>query len=180
MNLINEKNAMFLIIDIQEKLVNMLKDDKIKKNSEILAKAANILNIPVIITEQYPKGLGNTISEIKNNLINVQYTEKTNFNACLEPNIIELIKNSNRKQIIIFGIEAHICVLQTAFDLLNRGYEIYIVEEATGSRKEENKQLALKRLIHAGCQIVTTEMVIFELLKSSKHPNFKEVQALIK
>ena len=92
----------------------------------------------------------------------------------------EINKFLSQKQVIVFGIETHICVLQTAMDLLNEGYEVFVVQNACGSRDEANKQAALRRLIHAGAQIVTTEMVLFELLEGSKHPNFKEVQALIK
>lgn len=178
MNTINSENCLLLIIDIQEKLVNMLKDDEVKKNSIILAKTADILNIETIITEQYPKGLGSTIEEIRNTFSNTDYVEKTAFSAYAE--IIEKIKASKKKQIILFGIETHICVLQTAFDLLNDKYEVFVVTNACGSRNEEDKLSAFSRLRHAGAQTVTTEMVVFELLKSSKNPKFKEIQNLIK
>ncbi len=180
MNTINAENSLFLIIDVQEKLVNMLKDENVKRNAVILAKTAHILNIPAIITEQYPNGLGSTIEEIKEVQKNTKYIEKTHFSAIKENGIAEDIKSANRKQIILFGIETHICVLQTAFDLIKNGYEVFIVQDASGSRTQENKDAALKRLIHTGCQIVTTEMVIFELLEYSKNPHFKEIQNLIK
>lgn len=175
MNTINIENCEYLIIDIQDKLVKMLEGSEIKENCIKLAKAANILEIPVIITEQYPKGLGSTIKEIKENIKGAKYVEKTSFSAYEE--VKQYIK---RKQIIIFGIETHICVLQTAFELIKNGYEIFVVENCCASRTNENKEAALKRLYQAGAQIVTLEMVIFELLKSSKHPNFKDIQALIK
>ncbi|MBQ9245729.1 hydrolase [bacterium] len=180
MNTIEAENVLLLIIDVQEKLIKMINNPNIEKNTIILAKTAGILKLPVIITEQYPKGLGSTINEIKNSIDNAIYIEKTNFSAYKETNFIENIEKQNKKQIIIYGIETHICVLQTAFDLLNKGYEVFVVQDASGSRTDENKNAALRRLIHAGCQIVTTEMVIFELLKSSKNPNFKEIQSLIK
>lgn len=178
MNTINREETLFLIIDIQEKLVNMLQNDDVKKQAIIIANAAGKLNMPVIVTEQYPKGLGNTISEIKEAITNADYIEKTEFSAYKD--ISTAIENTNRKQIIIIGIETHICVLQTAFDLLNSGYEIFIVKNACGSRNIDDKNTALDRLKQAGCQIITTEMLIFELLKSSKNPYFKELQALIK
>ena len=177
MNTIKNEEALLLIIDVQDKLVSMLDDENVKKDSIKLAKTASILNIPTVITEQYPKGLGSTIEEIKEVLPNAEYIEKTTFSAFKEDDVKKLL---SQKQVIIFGIETHICVLQTAMDLLNEGYEVFLVQNACGSRNEENKQVALRRLIQAGVQIVTTEMVIFELLESSKHPNFKEVQALIK
>ncbi len=178
MNTINSKECLFLIIDVQEKLVNMLEDKSVGDNAVKLAKAVGILNLPVLVTEQYPKGLGQTLQEIKSAINNGIYIEKTNFSALRENGFDDLL--SDKKQIVIFGIETHICVLQTAIDLLNKGYEVFVVSSASGSRKEEDKQAALRRLIHAGVQIVTVEMVLFELLESSKHLNFKEVQALIK
>ncbi len=178
MNTINAENCLFLIIDIQEKLVKMLNDNSVKDSAIKLAKTAKILNIPVIITEQYPKGLGTTIEEIKSELPNADYIEKTAFSAFYE--IKSKLETKQKKHIIIFGIETHICVLQTAFDLLNNGYEVFVVKNASGSRNNENKETALRRLIHANSQIVTDEMVIFELLKTSRHPDFKEVQAIIK
>ncbi len=177
MNTINNQESLLLIIDVQDKLVNMLEGSNVKDNAIKIAKACGILEIPALITEQYPKGLGSTIEEIKDALPNAEYVEKTTFSAFKED---EVKKFLSQKQVIIFGIETHICVLQTAMDLLTEGYEVFVVQNACGSRNEENKQAALRRLIHAGAQIVTTEMVLFELLEGSKHPNFKEVQALIK
>ena len=177
MNTINKEEVIVLIIDVQEKLVNMLEDSNVKEQAIKIAKASEILNIPIIVTEQYPKGLGSTISEIRDFLTNAEYIEKTSFSALKDEEIKKLL---SKKQVIIFGIETHICVLQTAMDLLREGYEVFVVENACGSRDELNKQTALRRLIHAGAQIITTEMVLFELLESSKHPQFKEIQALIK
>jgi nicotinamidase-related amidase len=180
MNTISNKNSLVLMIDVQEKLVKMLGESDVSINAERIVKAAEILNIPLIITEQYPKGLGSTLDSIKNSLSGAKYVEKTNFSALKEEGFEDIVKSFDKKQVILFGIEAHICVLQTAFDLINKGYEVFVVENASGSRCEDNKQAALKRLMHSGVQIVTTEMVLFELLEGSKHPNFKEVQALIK
>ncbi len=181
MNKADINNSSVVIIDVQEKLVKMLgENDSTAKNAQIIAKAASILNVPIIITEQYPNGLGETIKEIKENITNANFIEKTDFSACTTETFKNKIKNSYKKQIIILGIEMHICVLQTAIDLLNEGYEVFVVENACGSRINENKKAALKRLQQAGAQIVTTEMVLFAWLKGSKTPHFKEVQALIK
>ncbi len=177
MNTIKNTEALLLIIDVQEKLINMLEGNEVKDSAIKIAKACGILEIPTVITEQYPKGLGSTIQEIKEALPNAEYVEKTTFSALKDADVNKFL---SQKQVILFGIETHICVLQTAMDLLNEGYEVFVVQNACGSRSDENKQAALRRLIHAGAQIVTTEMVLFELLEGSKHPNFKEVQALIK
>lgn len=180
MNTINQEDALLLIIDIQEKLVKMLSNDEVKNASIKIAKACDILNVPTFISEQYPKGLGETIPELKETLPNSNYIEKTSFSVAqnFAGKLLDL--NINKKQVILFGIETHICVLQTAFDLLNMGYEVFLVKEACGSRNEEDKESALRRLMHAGAQLITVEMALFELLRSSKHPNFKEVQSLIK
>ena len=180
MNTINQENVILLIVDIQEKLVKMLAEEDVKIAAIKIAKACDILQIPAIISEQYPKGLGETITELKGALPNAIYVEKTSFSVAhtFANKLLDL--DINKKQVILFGIETHICVLQTAFDLLNMGYEVFVVKEACGSRNHEDKESALRRLMHAGTQLITVEMALFELLKSSKHPNFKEVQALIK
>ena len=177
MNTIKSSEVTLLVIDVQEKLVNMLTDETVKNEAIKISKACGILEIPTVITEQYPKGLGYTIEEIKSVLPNAEYIEKTMFSAYQEDEVKKLL---SQKQVILIGIETHICVLQTALELINEGYEVFVVQNACGSRNEENKQAALRRLIHAGAQIVTTEMVLFELLEGSKHPKFKEIQALIK
>lgn len=180
MNLINRENAVLVIIDVQEKLVNMLTDETVSRDAVKIAKAARILNIDTVVTEQYPKGLGATIEDIKNVLTDAFYIEKTFFSAMKEEKFSECLRKLNKKQVILFGIETHICVLQTAFDLVNSGYEVFVVKDACGSRDFENKNSALQRLRHIGVQTLTVEMVLFELLESSKNPKFKEVQMLIK
>ena len=180
MNTISQENALLLIIDVQEKLVRMLSSDEVKNASIKIAKACDILQVPVFISEQYPKGLGEKITKIKEATSGANYIEKTSFSVASDFTSKLKDLNISKKQIILFGIETHICVLQTAFDLLNMGYDVHIVQEACGSRTEENKTSALRRLKQAGAQITTVEMVLFELLRSAKHPNFKEVQALIK
>ena len=180
MNLISQENSVFLIVDVQEKLVNMLTDNSVYESAIKLAKTAQILDMPVIISEQYPKGLGQTIQEIKDVCVSADYLEKTSFSICNQEGFLSLLKSKNKKQVILFGIETHICVLQTVFDLVNNGYEVFIVKDACGSRNQENKELALSRMQQNGIQILSLEMVLFELLKSSNHEKFKDVQSLIK
>ncbi len=177
---IKPDNAILLIVDVQEKLVNMLTDSRVKDNAVIVAKACGNLDIPCVITEQYPKGLGQTIEEIKTALPDAAYFEKKSFSAMLTDGFEDLLQKYNKKQIIIMGIETHICVLQTAFDLLEKRYDVFVVENACGSRNADDKKSALKRLSFAHAQVLTTEMVLFELLTTSQNPKFKEVQALIK
>lgn len=179
---LNLEDSLILIIDIQEKLLNaVFNKEKVEKKSAIIAETAKILGIPVVITEQYPKGLGNTISAIKETLAeNSEVFEKTAFSALSNENILNAIKKHNKKQIIVLGIETHICVSQTTSALLNLGYEVNVIKDACGSRAEVEYNAGLERMKDNGAFIITTEIALFEWLKSAKHPDFKAVQALIK
>lgn len=179
------KNSALVIIDIQEKLVLASKyGDDVAEIASKLAKATNILNIATIITEQYPKGLGGTVIEVQNALSqNSSKFEKTSFSALLEEefaNKIKELKNSGIKQIVICGIETHICVLQTALELMNEGFDVHIVKDACASRNKKEYKTGLELLKQYGAKITCAEIVLFEWLRSSKHPNFKEIQQLIK
>ena len=183
MSVLNIEESVLIIIDIQEKLVNAaFNGQALKKRASVLAKAANILNIPTIITEQYPTGLGLTINEIKDtlNTNNSNYFEKIEFNAFSNVTLLNELKAKNRKQIILAGIETHICVRQTANELLKAGFDVSLAKDCCGSRSEDEHIAGLNIMKQEGCYIKTTEMILFELLKTAKHPNFKEIQAFIK
>lgn len=179
---ITTENSAFLFIDVQEKLVAMLKEKiqiKCAKKAEILASAAKILNIKTILTEQYPQGLGSTIAQVKYNLSEQTKTfEKVTFNALLTDGVKEAL--GDVKNVFVFGIETHICVYQTVISLLNEGYNVFVVKDACASREKDEYLAGLNLMEKEGAKIITTEMVIFEMLKSSKHPCFKQVQALVK
>ena len=176
---ITAENCAFLFIDIQEKLTAMLRKDKAAKKAEILAKTAKILNIKTVLTEQYPQGLGATIPQVKYCLPDsAKFFEKTSFNALDTEGVKEAL--GDVKNIFIFGIETHICVFQTALALLENGYNVFVVKDACASRETDEFKAGINLMEKEGAKIMTTEIVIFELLKSSKHPNFKEVQLLIK
>ena len=170
----NTTDTTIICIDIQEKLVRIA-DENIKNNIIKLMKTASILDIDTIITQQYPKGLGSTIDEIKQ-IKDFKTVEKTSFSVLKTPNFPE-IKNKN---VIVFGIETHICVYQSACDLIKKGYNVIIVSDCCASRDEFNKSTALNNLAMQGANIMSLEMILFEFLKSSTHPHFKEIQALIK
>lgn len=173
------RNLKILCIDLQEKLVNMIKNESVANNSIKLLKAADILNIDTLITEQYPKGLGSTIEEIRK-INNFKTLEKTTFSAYSTKEISDELKNLKNKNIIVFGIETHICVYQTVSDLIDKGANVYVIKDCCASRDIENHNTALELMKQKGAKITTLEIVLFEWLKSSKHPNFKEIQALIK
>lgn len=174
---LNETNTAILFIDIQEKLVGMLKKDKITKKVYILSEIANILGIKKIFTEQYPKGLGNTLTTIAKTDKDKVF-EKVSFNAIDTEGVLKEI--SGYKNIIICGIETHICVLQTVKALINEGFNVYVAKDGCASRETDEFKAGINLMEKYGAIISTTEIILFELLKTSKHPKFKEVQALIK
>ena len=173
-------NTTVICIDVQEKLVNMLSNGtKVALNATKLLKAVSILDVDTIVTEQYPKGLGSTIADIKS-IKNFTTIEKTTFSALQTQEFYDVFKKLNNKNIIIFGIESHICVLQSVTELIERGYNVFVVEDCSSSRDENNHKIALELMKQFGAKIITLEIALFNFLKSSKHPNFKEIQQLIK
>lgn len=179
--MLNAENSLFFLIDIQDRLVGMLKNrEEIAKNNSILAKAAKILGVPVIASEQYPNGLGSTILEVREYLNTENVLEKTSFSALATDTIKAKLESLNRKIVVLTGIETHICVYQTARALLDAGYEVYVVKNACSSRSSKDYRTALELMRDYGAKLTCVETVLFELLGSSKHPNFKEIQALIK
>ena len=182
MSILNENNTLILIIDIQEKLLNAIYNKEIVKNkSIIIAKAASYLNIPVIATEQYPKGLGATNSELKSSLNNnTKFLEKTSFSAIDHSAILNAIESFGRKQIVLFGIETHICVSQTAAALIGKGYDVTLIKDCSGSRLEYEHLAGIERMKTNGVQVITTEIALFEWLRDARHIKFKQVQELIK
>lgn len=174
-----QNNLLFIMIDIQEKFSNVISHiEDVVKNAVILNKSAEILSIPLIITEQYPKGLGKTLDSIYvPNSANI--FEKSSFSAATD-DVINCIKNSKKTQIVLYGVETHICLTQTALTLKEMGYDVIMIADAVSSRKDSNKEIALKRLIQNNIEIVSTEMLLFEILQNSKHPGFKQISALIK
>lgn len=182
-NLLTQENSLLLIIDIQSKLLAAMSPEHgqaVTRYSAILAEAADLLNIPVLITEQYPKGLGATDSAIIAKLPQTAQTfSKTSFSCCQAAGFIQTLSSNQRQHIILTGMEAHICVLQTALDLQQQGYQISVVADAVCSRNSEHKFYALQRLQHQGITITNHESVLFEWLKDAAHPEFKRISALL-
>jgi len=174
-----ENETLFLMIDIQEKFEGVIFSlAEVIDNADILNRASEILEIPLIVTEQYPKGLGATLSQIYLPE-NTPILEKTKFSA-FTPEVEKLIVETGKKSIILYGIEAHVCLTQTAIELLSKGYQVGIVADAVSSRHVDNKLYALTRLGNLGIHIVTTEMILFELINHAKHPKFKDISQLVK
>lgn len=180
-NTLDTQTTLLAIIDVQEKLVAALDKDVVVKRAAILAQAANILKIPTIVTEQYPKGLGNTVNEVKKHLSpDTPIIEKTAFSALKAEGFSEKLKSFGRKQIVVCGIETHVCVHQSVADLLNEGYDVYVAKDACASRNKYEFKQGIERMRENGAKITCLEIVLFEWLKDAKNPCFKEIQALIK
>ena len=176
----NTNDTTIICIDIQQKLVNMLQNgDIVSSNAIKLMKTASILDINTVITEQYPKGLGATINDISS-IKPFKTIEKTTFSALQTQEFADYFKTLNNKNILIFGIETHICVLQSVIDLINKGYKVFVVENCSASRSENDHKTALELMKQYGASVITLEIALFNFLKSSRHPNFKEIQQLIK
>jgi nicotinamidase-related amidase len=179
--MLDKENSLLLIIDVQERLVNALDKSVVVTRAATLAKAANILEIPVIGTQQYPKGLGLIVKPVSQNFTPAtKIIDKTSFSAVKEEGFLEVLKSFNKKQIVICGIETHICVHQTVADLITEGFEVYVVKDACASRNKYEFKQGIERMYSNGAKISCLEIVLFEWLKNSKNPNFREVQSLIK
>lgn len=175
--MLEANNSLVLMIDVQERLVGALEKNVIVEKSQKIIDGANILGIPVLATEQYPKGLGHTVVTLADN---TEVVEKTYFNTLLEDGMLDKIKSYGKKQIILFGIETHICVYQTACALIEAGFEVFIIKDACASRNKYEFKQGIEAMRDNGAKISCVEMTLFEWLKGAKNPKFKEVQALIK
>ena len=180
--LIDRNDSTLLLIDIQEKLIKKIFDFKsIISHSKKIVDVFSFLKLPIVYSEQYPNGLGKTINPIDDMLrkIKALKIEKTTFSCISDINDNEIRKIFPKNQIIICGIETHICILQTSIDLYNKGYEVFVIDEAVGSRNERHKNLAFDRLIKNGISLINFEMLVFELIRDSKDESFKELSKYI-
>lgn len=177
----NRHQSQLVMVDMQEKLASVMPEaiSQVLKNCAVLLQAASLLDVPVIFTEQYPKGLGNTMPDLMAHLSNKTSVEKTAFSCCAEPTFNRRLFG-DKPQVILMGMESHICVLQTALDLLKVGKQVLVVEDAVISRNPSNKENALNRLRQAGVLVVNTESVVFEWLGLAEGDAFKAISKLIR
>ena len=179
---LSREAAALAVIDMQEAFRPVMPDfGEVASRIALAVEGARFLEIPVIVTEQYPKGLKHTAGEIIERLpAELRPIEKSCFSSCGAEDFISQLSSRNIKQVLVCGIEAHICVLQTSLDLLARGFEVFLVADCIASRRPENKEAALSRLIQAGAIHATLEMVLFEMMRTADSPQFKAIQKLIK
>ncbi|XP_046575023.1 isochorismatase domain-containing protein 1-like isoform X1 [Haliotis rubra] len=172
--------TVFFCCDMQEKFRPAIKHfSDILQIAQRLVKASKILNIPLIVTEQYPKGLGATVSEL-DVAHAVEVFPKTRFTMLLPEVEQKLQSLPNIKHVVLFGIETHVCIQQTVIDLLKKDYEVHVIADACSSRSQMNRLFALERFRQSGAIVTTSEAVLLQLVGDKEHPNFKEIQSLIK
>lgn len=175
------EDTIALLIDVQERLMpHIFEAEKLEKNLQILIEGLKLMHVPIIVSEQYKKGLGETILSIQTLVNDFPHTEKTSFSCCDEPTIQERIELSGRRNILLFGVEAHVCLLQTAIDLKERGFNPIVVVDCISSRTLENKMIAVERFKQEGVVLTSYESILFELCRVAQGDAFKALSKLVK
>lgn len=178
--LVERDGSALVVIDVQEKLVPLIsRGEEVVKNIVRLVKFCKACSIPIVLTEQYPKGLGRTVKEVMEELRDIKPIEKTSFSCFGSEEFRALLKRDKVSTLILAGIEAHVCVAQTALEALGT-FKVCVVADATSSRKPEDKEIALQRMRDSSVIISSTEMLMYELLRDSKAKEFEEVRHLLK
>lgn len=181
-NTLDAAQTALVIIDMQEAFRSSIHDfAETAARIALVAHAAQLLNVPVLITEQYPKGLGHTAGEIRAVLpAALEPVEKTAFSSCGAQTFVNQLERTGARQVILCGIEAHVCVNQTTHDLLARGYQVHLLTECITSRAAHNREAGLAKMQQSGALPSSIEMALFELMRDAAHEQFKAVQKLIK
>lgn len=179
--MMNADSSQLLLIDIQERLAPAMPDgERAVECAGILLDAANLLNVPHTVSEQYPRGLGPTVAAVREKADPERIFDKVHFSCQADDRLAAVLAGTGRRYTVLCGMEAHVCVLQTALDLAGAGYRVRVVADAIASRTAQNRALAVERMRAAGVGIVSTEMVLFEWLRTAGHPEFRAVSALIR
>ncbi len=178
---LDREDSVLLIVDIQEKLAAVMKErDKVVGNNLHLIELAKMIGMPVMVTEQYPKGLGRTVTDIREALPFYRPIEKMTFDCCGQPPFLEELKEHNKRNVVLTGMETHICVLQTCIGLLKGGINVHLVQDAVCSRTEENWKIGVEFMREAGAVVTSTETALFQLLKVAGTEEFKKMSQRIK
>jgi nicotinamidase-related amidase len=182
--LCDASQSQLLVIDIQERLAAAMPEasrETVFSRTGLLLQGAELLGVPIILTEQYPQGLGATAAAVSKRLpAGSQILQKTSFSCCDTQGFCETALTAGRNQVILAGMETHVCVLQTAFALQRRGYQVFVVEDAVCSRSGDNKRNALERMRQTGIQVTNAESVLFEWLRDSTHEQFRPISRLLR
>ena len=169
-----------LLVDVQERLLPaMANPEEVAANAALVLHAAQALGVPVTVSEQYPKGLGPTVPALRQ-AAGGEAMEKIEFSCLKNAAIAERLRGLGRRQLVVAGVEAHVCVLQSVIDAAREGFEVFVVADATGSRRPESRERALARMAAAGAEVVTAEMAVFEWLGRADSPRFRELSKLVR
>jgi nicotinamidase-related amidase len=176
-----KKDSVLVVVDIQERLAAVMSErQKVIANSLHLIEAAKLLHFPILLTEQYPRGLGPTVPEIREAISSYKPIEKLMFGCCGEPKFMEAIASTGKRRVVLCGMETHVCVLQTCIGLLKEGYAVHVVQDAVCSRSKENYRIGIEFMRDAGAVITGTETVLFQLLEKAGTEEFKAISKRIK
>jgi nicotinamidase-related amidase len=179
--ILDRQHTALLVIDIQERVHAVMRyREAVETNALKLIRGCQLLRVPIFLTEQYPKGLGHTISPIRFALQATLPQQKMTFSCCGSDEFMKTLEEKKIKQVVLAGIETHVCVLQTALDLLAQNFQVHVVRDAVSSRHELDHQTALQRLMQAGAMITTVESALFELMVRADTAEFKEISKLVK
>jgi nicotinamidase-related amidase len=175
------ENCLLLIVDIQQAMLKVIEtwQDVVRKVHQ-LTQAAEALSIPMLLTEQYSKGLGGTIPEVVGKIRSPRVFHKEHFSACLEAGFLSLIKSYHRNKIVVVGMETHVCVLQTGLDLIKEGYQLQLVADGVASRTSQNRDIAIDLFREAGAVITSTESVIFQWAQRADTEDFRKILSIVK
>ncbi|WP_051564336.1 isochorismatase family protein [Desulfovermiculus halophilus] len=176
-----QEDSLLLIVDLQTSMLKAISGwDQVAKRTGQLIQAAKLLNIPILLTEQYAKGLGGTHPDIVNAIGHPRVFAKEHFSACLEPDFVPWVQSFGKQKIVVAGTEAHVCVLQTSLDLIQAGFQVHLTADAVASRLKENRDIAVSQLRQAGAVVTSAEIVIFEWAKRSNTDEFRAVLPIVK
>lgn len=179
--LLARDSALLLVVDYQQKLLAAFKKtDELVENCVKMVRFAKILKLPIIWTEQYPKGLGPTVEQVRTELSHLEPIEKLSFSCFGEPNFVDALSKHSATQLMVCGIETHICVEQAVLDGLEAGYQMHVVADACGSRKKHDHKTGLRKMERAGAVLTRAEMAMYEILERSDSEEFREVLKIVK
>ncbi len=182
---LNREDAVLVVVDVQERLVPAIHRELYERsirNFKIVIEAAGTLGIPIVLTEQYPKGLGRTVPDVVQALEGKAFEriEKVSFSCGRDEGFLAAIAKTARRQVVIVGMETHVCVYQTSLDLINAGYEVFVLDDAVSSRFLHNYQSGIAALRDAGAVVVSTETAVFQWMKVAGTPEFKKISSLLR
>lgn len=182
---LDREAAVLVVVDVQERLVPAIDKDLYTRslgNLKVVIEAAGTMGLPIVLTEQYPKGLGRTVPDVLRALEGKAYEriEKISFSCARDKTFLDAMAKTRRRQVVLIGMETHVCVYQTSVDLINAGYEVFVLDDAVSSRFLHNYHSGIRALRDAGAVVVSTETAVFQLMKAAGTPEFKKISSLIR